>query len=836
MSNSNLLPDVNKVPNQVTSLTRRDFLLTTSYVGAGLAVTSALPLASSASAEPVELATYKSGLRMAATPATAYRAYRSKVVATPEVTTWVQVDLGKGLPLEAIQLFPASERMYPGRDQYYAGEGFPLRFKIEAADDPDFSAPSNIADFTQADFPDPTDNITQYKAPGVHGRYVRVTATRLRAVKVSPPNGPPTGGEFKDGPDYTLTLAKVAVLSGGRDVAVGCKVSADTEHGNTDLVAQLTRPPREDGEGIRCDNPHAVTDPSTWKPAKFKAQVPKTGVTLDGGVFQMAMENNIQYLLTSYSTDDLLRQFHERTGKVKDFKPTGSQVFWEEDLAGSNAGRFLMGAANSMRWNDNPELRQRVNAVVDGIEESRQPNGYIMAYPEDTIFYSERAAYTRAWLTHGLLEAAYGGNPKALPMLRGYYDWFNQQAFLSDMLRGAIQGGQGMVANTRVGASPVGKPADAQVIQRYYQESAWLRGLAKREKEQVWQYPYDRPHCYLLTNLEAYLDMYLITGDPLYHDAVLGAWELYRAHWQQAGGSISIIEFEKDPPDSNYLQQKLGELCGSAFWVFLSQRFQQLHPEDERYATEIEKSIYNIGIANQDGGNGLRYHTIMEGKKEKATRENTCCEGQGTRLLGSLPEHIYSIAPDGLYVHLYEPSTIRWQQGGHPLELTVTTRFPFETGVHCTMKTDAPTLANLRIRVPSWAAGEMNVSVNGKPAGAGKLGTYLPINRQWKNGDTIEFTLPAAIQVKRYAGADQIAGKTKYSVEYGPILLAAVGSSTVEFAIDPGHEAEHLANHLEPIDGSPLHFTVRGNPGQKLMPYWQVADEDFTCYPGVRSA
>ena len=90
MASSDLPSNVRKVASRVTSLTRRDFLLTTSYVGAGLAVTGALPLASSASAEPVELAPYKTGLRMAATPATAYRAYRSKVVATPEVTTWVQ--------------------------------------------------------------------------------------------------------------------------------------------------------------------------------------------------------------------------------------------------------------------------------------------------------------------------------------------------------------------------------------------------------------------------------------------------------------------------------------------------------------------------------------------------------------------------------------------------------------------------------------------------------------------------------------------------------------------------------------------------------------------------
>ena len=547
------------------------------------------------------------------------------------------------------------------------------------------------------------------------------------------------------------------------------------------------------------------------------------------------MRNNIEYLLTSYSTDDLLRQFYERTGKIKNFKPTGSQIFWEEDLAGSNAGRFLMGAGNTLRWINHPELHRRLNAVVDGIEECRQPNGYIMAYPEDTIFYSERAAYTRAWLTHGLLEAAYSGNTKALPMLRGYYDWFNRQSFLPEMLRGAIQGGQGMVANTRVGASSMGKPADAHVIQRYYQEDAWLKGLAKREKEQIWQYPYDRPHCYLLTDLEAYLDLYLITGDPLYYDAVLGAWELYRAHWQQAGGSVSIIEFEKDPPDSNYLEQKLGELCGSSFWVFLSQRFQQLHPDDERYAAEIEKSIYNVGIANQGGSTGLRYHTILEGKKEKATHENTCCEGQGTRLIGSLPEHIYSIAPDGLYVHLYEASTIRWRQGGQPMELKVKTRFPFETAVHCTVKTDTATLATLRIRIPSWSSGEMAISINGKPAGIGKPGTYLPLERQWSDGDTIEFNLLPAVQVRRYTGANQIAGKSRYSVEYGPILLAAVGSSTVSLSVDQGHDAEYLANQLEPIADLPLHFAVRGNPGQRFMPYWQVSEEEFTCYPAVSS-
>jgi DUF1680 family protein len=518
---------------------------------------------------------------------------------------------------------------------------------------------------------------------------------------------------------------------------------------------------------------------------------------------------------------------------VSGFKPVGSQVFWEEDLAGSNAGRFLMGAGNTVRWLEDAELRKRLNAVVDGIEECRKANGYIMAYQEDTIFYSERAAYTRAWLTHGLLEAAYAGNLKALPLLRGYYDWFNEQSFLPEMLRGAIQGGQGMIANTRVALSPVGKPADGQVIQRYYQENAWLEGLAKRDKEQIWQYPYDRPHCYLLTDIEAYMDMYLLTGEKRYFDAAQGAWEMYRAHWQQAGGSISIIEFENDPPDSNYLKQKLGELCGSSFWVFLSQRFQLLDPENEQYAAEIEKSIYNVGLANQDGGNGFRYHTVLEGEKEKATHENTCCEGQGTRLIGSLPEHIFSLASDGLYLHLYEASTVKWQQDGQEMTLAVRTQFPFDNFVQATIHAPAATQARIRVRVPSWAISEMGVSVNDKVAASGKPGSYVLLDRQWSEGDKITFSLPAGVRVTRYKGADQVSGKERYAIEYGPVLLAALGEGVVDLALDKGSDPESLGRHLDSIAGAPLHYMLRENPARKLMPYFQVADEFFTCYPVI---
>jgi hypothetical protein len=166
------------------AVTRRKFLMNSTYACTGFAVIGTMrPLALWAQVSERDMAPYLAGLRMAATPATAYRAYRSKLVATPDVTTWVQVDLKKSVSISAIQLFPASERMYPGRDQYYAGEAFPLRFKLEASDDPTFVQVKTIAEFSQSDFPDLKDNITQYAAKDVYGRDVRLTVTKLRAVQ-----------------------------------------------------------------------------------------------------------------------------------------------------------------------------------------------------------------------------------------------------------------------------------------------------------------------------------------------------------------------------------------------------------------------------------------------------------------------------------------------------------------------------------------------------------------------------------------------------------------------------------------------------------------------------
>jgi len=594
-----------------------------------------------------------------------------------------------------------------------------------------------------------------------------------------------------------------------------------------------------------------ASDPATWRPVPYRAVAPTGGVVLDpAGLFEAVMENNIAYLLDSFSVNHMLVPFRERAGRMNPPDDQPNTRFWDTDLRGSSAGRFLMGAGNTLRWRENAELRRRLNELIDGIESCREANGYILAYPSRRPYRCEEPNYARAWLVHGLIEAGIAGNPKAYALLRGHADWFNHWDMLPELIYYSTNSHQGHIASTRTYFTPVGKPEDLQVAEKYYVMDWWMDELAARHPEAVWRYPLQNPHSYLITSFEAYLDHYRATGDRRYLDATIGAWHLIRDNWEHVGGSMAICECqwkmvdgervlpenETHPPGSYFLTERghTGETCGSVFWIRFNQRFEELYPDQEKYAAEIEKSLYNVCLANQVGGRNIRYHTQMQGRKNApASPHNTCCEGQGTRLYGSLPEYIYSISADGLYVNLFEPSTIRWKQAGQTIGLSLTSAFPFQAQVSLRLSTPKALRSVIHVRVPSWATSPMPLLVNGSQVAIGTPGTYEAIDRNWSDGDTIAFTLPMGLRATEYTGADQIAGHRRYAIEYGPILMAAAGPLDAQSAVSISHEPQEPGRWLKPIAGRPLCFAIDGDSTHEYVPYWKITDETFCVFPVI---
>ena len=570
-------------------------------------------------------------------------------------------------------------------------------------------------------------------------------------------------------------------------------------------------------------------DPREWRPVAYSAHAPDSGVTLHPGPVQIAFQRAIDYLNLCFGLDHYC---HE-----------DSNLKWAQWLPGSNEGRMLSGAANVLRWGEREDMREIVNTIVARIKARQRNDGYNNYYPENDSYAlndgrnSERKNYDRVFWTRGLLDAGVAGHGEAYPIVRRFYDWFNDSPYLGKMLNGnnATNGhpGGGLVY-----FSPVGTEKDLVATERYFDEDYWMAELKKGEPLSFTFYPGERPHTYDLLNIEAFLDEYRATGAAKYLEASLAAWKIYRENFMHVGGAPAICETHVYPPKSYYLTTFCtGETCGGVFWIQINNRLQQLFPNEERYAAEIEKSIYNVLLASQDSRGYVRYHNRLHGKKESAGCKNTCCEVSSTGLFGKLPEYIYSTAADGLYVNLFVASVITWDQDGQKVTLTQETTFPYGTAVSLTINTAESVAMNLRVRVPSWATKPLDIQANGQVIATGKPGKYLSLDRTWMDRDVIRFELPIGFSTEKYEGLDQVAsGLERHALLYGPVLLALTGplgrtDGVPHLSTNPSA----LAELLQPIPDKSLHFSIAGNPDHAYRPYWDIQEEEFTCFPIVSS-
>ena len=102
--------------------------------------------------------------------------YHSQIVAKQDTTKWVQVDLGEPRAITRITLIGASDSYNNIGD----GFGFPVRYKLEASNDPRFSQETTlIADRTGLDQPNPGITPQPFRVAGGRHRYIRLTATKL---------------------------------------------------------------------------------------------------------------------------------------------------------------------------------------------------------------------------------------------------------------------------------------------------------------------------------------------------------------------------------------------------------------------------------------------------------------------------------------------------------------------------------------------------------------------------------------------------------------------------------------------------------------------------------
>ena len=133
--------------------------------------------------------------------------YHSALEPSADKVKWVQVDFGKPAVLDKVVVQPCFDDFA----NIGAGFGFPVRYRIELSDDPEFKKSQVIVSKEKDDVPNPGTAAQLFAAQGATGRYLRVTATKL-ALRQS---------------DYMLALAELQAFdTTGKNVAAGAMVSA----------------------------------------------------------------------------------------------------------------------------------------------------------------------------------------------------------------------------------------------------------------------------------------------------------------------------------------------------------------------------------------------------------------------------------------------------------------------------------------------------------------------------------------------------------------------------------------------------------------------------------
>jgi len=229
-----------------------------------------------------------------------------------------------------------------------------------------------------------------------------------------------------------------------------------------------------------------------------------------------------------------------------------------------------------------------------------------------------------------------------------------------------------------------------------------------------------------------------------------------------------------------------------------------------------------------------------------------CCVGTGMENHAKYPDTIYFHDERSLYVNLFIPSELKWPE--KRLTVRQETRFPEADVTRIVLTPEQPTSLALKIRYPSWAQSGINVTVNGQPQPVNaQPGSYLAIEREWKNGDTVEVRLPMSLHLE--AMPDD---PGTIALLYGPIVLAGdLGKEGLSPEVQYGPSAPPLGRikpveipafigdvkdvlrKVKPVAGAPLTFRTEGLGRPQdvtLLPFYKVFGTRYTVYWRVYTA
>jgi hypothetical protein len=609
-------------------------------------------------------------------------------------------------------------------------------------------------------------------------------------------------------------------------------------------------------------------------PEKAKAVLyPLSAVRIHTSAFSRAVDANRAYLL-ALEPDRLLAPFRREAG-LAPLKPSYGN--WESmGLDGHTCGHYLSALADMIAAGADTqtgELHRRLGYMVDQLAlcQTEGGNGYVGGVPGSKAFWSAVAAghieeFNNKWVpwynvhkTFAGLRDAYlvAGNTKAKEVLVRLADWAcNEIGPLTDeQMRRMLGYEHGGMNEVLADVSAITGDAKYLRAAERFCDPALLGPLERDE---------DR-----LTGLHANTQIPKVIGFERIADITgeLSKKEAARFFWNDvtqlrsvAFGGNSVSEHFNDPKDfEGMLEHREGpETCNTYNMLRLTEKLFADGP-DAHYLDFYERALYNHILASIDPDHpGFVYFTpIRPGHYRVYSQPGEgfwCCCGTGMENPGRYGQLIYAKADDGIYVNLFIPSELT--DPDHGVVLTQKTKFPDEERTELELRLHSAKKFSLYLRHPAWiAAGSYHVKVNGHPIPADSApSSYLRVNREWRNGDRVEVSLPMRTTVEHLPDRSDWA-----AILHGPIVLASpTGTQDQDGLFAGAGRGDHipngplvaldsmpallpgsddLAKHVVPDPAAgPLHFRIEGiatpapKGGIELLPFFELQESRYQMY------
>lgn len=270
-------------------------------------------------------------------------------------------------------------------------------------------------------------------------------------------------------------------------------------------------------------------------------------------------------------------------------------------------------------------------------------------------------------------------------------------------------------------------------------------------------------------------ELYRVSGETSYRDALVHWWQSIRRTDVHNSGSFSCNEQAVGNP----FQPGAIETCCTVAWLALSVEALRL-TGDPRIADALELATWNAVLGcEHPSGRWCTYDTPMNGKRlasahsivfqsRPGTPELNCCSVNGPNGLGLISRWAVLGGTKALYLNYYGAGRTKVRmENGSDWEFVCDTDYPVSNSVLITVKTSDAATTTLFLRIPEWSR-QTTVEVNGDPVKQVEPGTYLPVDRQWRAGDTI--ALKFDFRVRALRGDRHV--QFDSSLLRGPLLLA----------------------------------------------------------------